>query len=256
MRADNYFSTNKDLTFYYEKVIDWQRLVPLFAEAEDAARPSETAGSWREVLGVAGDYIGRQSASRAAEVDRLGTPHSGDIKVSPPMADNLRGLAELGLIGLGIPREYGGEGMPFVVHSAVFEMLARADAATMVQYAFYSSPAAMILRFGSDAQKQRWVPQLATGEIIGWVAMTEPEAGSDVGKISTTATRHADGSWRVNGRKQFISSGNGDVGVLLARAVPGSKGLDGLALFVVPRCIKGADNFEVERAEAKVCING
>src|SRR5438093_1902422 len=165
MRADNYFSTNKDRTFYYEKVIDWQRLVPLFADADDAVRPSETAGSWRDVLGVAGDYIGRQISARAAEVDRLGTPHTGDIKVSPPMADNLRGLAELGLIGLGIPREYGGEGMPFVVHSAVFEMLARADAATMVQYAFYSSPAAMILRFGSDAQKQRWVPQLAVGEI-------------------------------------------------------------------------------------------
>src|SRR5216683_1064170 len=256
MRAENYFSANKDLTFYYDKVIDWDRLVPLFAAAEDAARPSETAASWREVLGVAGDFVGRQISQRAAEVDRLGTPHSGDIKVSPPMAENLRGLAELGLVGLGIPREYGGEGMPFVVHSAIFEMLARADAATMVQYAFYSSPAAMILRFGSDAQKQRWVPQLAAGEIIGWVAMTEPEAGSDVGNIGTTATRQPDGSWRINGRKQFISSGNGDVGVLLARAVRGSKGLDGLALLVVPRCVEGAENFEVERAESKVCING
>src|ERR1700730_17627516 len=174
MRADNYFSTNKDLTFYYEKVIDWQRLVPLFAPAADAAQPAETASSWREVLGVAGDYIGRQISARAAEVDRLGTPHTGDIKVSPPMAENMRGLAEMGLIGLGIPREYGGEGMPFVVQSAVFEMLARADASTMVQYAFYSSPAAMILRFGSDTQKQQWVPRLASGEIIGWVAMTEP----------------------------------------------------------------------------------
>jgi alkylation response protein AidB-like acyl-CoA dehydrogenase len=256
MRADNYFSANKDLTFYYEKVIDWERLVPLFAADEDASRAGETAGSWRDVLGVAGDFIGRQISARAAEVDRLGTPHTGEIKVSPPMADNLRGLAELGLIGLGIPREYGGEGMPFVVNSAVFEMLARADAATMVQYAFYSSPAAMILRFGSDAQKEYWVPRLAKGEIIGWVAMTEPEAGSDVGNVSTTATRQADGSWRINGRKQFISSGNGDVGVLLARAVPGSRGLYGLALFVVPRCVEGAENFEVERAESKVCING
>jgi alkylation response protein AidB-like acyl-CoA dehydrogenase len=151
--------------------------------------------------------------------------------------------------------------MPFVVASAVFEMLARADPATMVQYAFYTSPAAMIMRFGSDRQKQRWVPQLAHGEIIGWVAMTEPEAGSDVGNVSTTATRQADGTWRINGRKQFISSGNGAVGVLLARAVPGSKGLDGLAMFVVPRCVPHPEhgereNFEVERAEEKVCING
>src|SRR4030088_3226446 len=124
MRADNYFSANKDLTFYYEKVIDWERLVPLFAADEDASRAGETAGSWRDVLGVAGDFIGRQISARAAEVDRLGTSHTGDIKVSPPMADNLRGLADMGLIGLGIPREYGGEGMPFVVQSALFEMLA------------------------------------------------------------------------------------------------------------------------------------
>ncbi len=261
MRAENYFSANKDLTFYYDKVIDWDRLVPLFAAAEDAARPSETAASWREVLGVAGDFVGRQISQRAAEVDRLGTPHSGDIKVSPPMAENLRGLAEMGVMGLGIPRAYGGEGMPFAVQSAVFEMLARADASTMVQYAFYSSPAAMILRFGSDAQKERWVPRLARGEMIGWVAMTEPEAGSDVGNLSTAATRQPDGTWRIDGRKQFISSGNGEVGVLLARAVPGSKGLKGLAMFVVPRCVPDADlgerqNFEIERAEEKVCING
>ena len=261
MRTDNYFDTNRDLTFYYEKVIDWDRLVPLYAEPDDAMRPAETAASWREALSVAGDYIGHQVSARAVEVDRLGTPHKGDIKVSPPMAENLRGLADLGLIGLGVPREYGGEGMPFVVHSAVLEMLARADAATMVQYAFYMSPAAMILRFGSDAQKQRWVPRLARGEIIGWVAMTEPEAGSDVGNIGTTATRQPDGTWRINGRKQFISSGNGEVGVLLARAVPRSTGLDGLALFLVPRCVPDAvqgerQNFAVERAEDKVCING
>src|SRR5437870_120789 len=261
MRTDNYFDTNRDLTFYYDTIIDWDRLVPLYAEPDDAERPVETARSWREVLSVAGDYVGRQVSARAAEVDRLGTPHKGEIKVSPPMAENLRGLADLGLIGLGVPREYGGEGMPFVVHSAVLEMLARADAATMVQYAFYMSPAAMILRFGSDAQKQRWVPRLGRGEIIGWVAMTEPEAGSDVGNIGTTATRQPDGTWRINGRKQFISSGNGEVGVLLARAVPRSTGLDGLALFLVPRCVPDAvqgerQNFAVERAEDKVCING
>jgi alkylation response protein AidB-like acyl-CoA dehydrogenase len=177
------------------------------------------------------------------------------------MAENLHGLAELGVIGLGVPREYGGEGMPFVVQAAIFEMLSRADAATMVQYAFYTSPAAMILRFGSDAQKQRWVPRLASGELIGWVAMTEPEAGSDVGNVSTSATRQPDGTWRINGRKQFISSGNGQVGVLLARAQPGSKGLQGLSLFIVPRCVPDAnlgerENFSVERAEDKVCING
>jgi alkylation response protein AidB-like acyl-CoA dehydrogenase len=261
MKSENYYAANRDLTFYYERVIDWDRLVPLFADGDGAARPNETSGSWREVLAVAGEYIGKEVAARSTEVDRLGTPHKGDIKVSPPMAENLRGLAELGLIGLGVPREYGGEGMPFVVHSALFEMLARADASTMVQYAFYTSPAAMILRFGTDSQKRQWVPRLARGEMIGWVAMTEPEAGSDVGNVSTTATPQPDGTWRLTGRKQFISSGNGAIGIVLARAVPGSRGLDGLGLFLVPRCIPDAElgekeNFAIERAEEKVCING
>src|SRR5438105_9860688 len=107
MRAENYFSANRDLSFYYDKVIDWDRLVPLFAPADEAALPLQTASSWRDVLDVAGDYAGRQISARAAEVDRLGTPHTGDIKVSPPMAENLRGLAAMGLVGLGIPREYG-----------------------------------------------------------------------------------------------------------------------------------------------------
>ncbi len=261
MRTENYYSANRDLAFYYEKAIDWDRLVPLFADPADSAAPGETASTWREVLALAGEYVGKEVAGRAAEVDRLGTPHTGDITVSPPMAANMAGLAALGLVGLGLPREYGGEGLPFVVHAAVFEALARADSAAMVQYAFYTSPAAMIARFGSDQQRRQWVPRLARGEIIGWVAMTEPEAGSDVGNLSTTATCRPDGTWRISGRKQFISSGNGAVGLVLARAVPGSRGLNGLGLFIVPRCLPDAaggerDNYAVERAEDKVCITG
>jgi alkylation response protein AidB-like acyl-CoA dehydrogenase len=261
MKIDNYFSANRDLSFYYEKVIDWNRLVPLFAAPPEADAPAETAATWRAILDMAGEYVGREVAVRAAEVDRLGVPHAGDITVSPPMTEDLAGLARLGLIGLGLPREYGGEGLPFVIHAGVFEPLARADSAAMVQYAFYTSPAAMIVRFGADAQRERWVPRLARGEVIGWVAMTEPEAGSDVGNISTRAERQPDGSWRINGRKQFISSGNGQVGIVLARAIAGSKGLDGLALFVVPRCVPDdlggeRENYAIERAEDKLCITG
>jgi hypothetical protein len=86
MRNENYYLANSDLTFYYEHVIDWQRLVPFYAEAADAERPDETASTWRDVLAMAGDYVGKEISSRAAEVDRLGTPHKGEIKVSPPMA--------------------------------------------------------------------------------------------------------------------------------------------------------------------------
>jgi alkylation response protein AidB-like acyl-CoA dehydrogenase len=256
MRPHNYYAANPDLRFYFEDVIDWQRLVPLYTDQPNVVE------SWREILKVAGEYIGQHIAARAAEVDQIGTiQRDANIAVSLPMAENLRGLADLGLMGLSVPSEYGGVGAPFVVSGAVFEMLARADSSTMMQYAFCVGPAAMILRFGSDEQKRRWLPELASGHSSGWVAMTEPQAGSDIGNISTTATRQADGTWRINGRKQFISSGNGKVGVLLARAVADSEGLDGLALFVVPRCVPDPDfgeveNFRVLRAEAKVGLNG
>ncbi|GAC1315163.1 MAG: hypothetical protein NVSMB2_06020 [Chloroflexota bacterium] len=265
MPGDNVFNVyngNPDLRFYFEQVIDWDRMAPLYADADAATSAAATAAAWRDVLDVAGDYIGREVAPRASEVDRIGTAHTGsDIALSEPMVKSLSGLAQLGLIGLALPRAYGGDGMPFTTQAAVLEMLARADAATMVEYAFYSSPAAMIVRVGSDAQKERWVSRLARGEVIGWVAMTEPEAGSDVGNISTRATQAPDGSWRISGRKQFISSGIGEVGVVLARAVPGSRGLDGLALFLVPKCVPDGDdgerpNYDIERAEHKVCING
>jgi len=252
----NYYTSNRDLRFYYEDVIDWERLAPFYTDEPDAAP------SWREILNVAGEYIGLHVAARAPEIDRLGTPQRGtDIQVSMPMAENLRGLADLGLMGLSVPPEYGGIDAPFVISGAVFEMLARADASTMMEYAFCVAPAMMILRFGSDEQKRRWVPELASGHLTGWVAMTEPEAGSDIGNISTAATRQADGTWRITGRKQFITNGNGKLGVLLARAIPDSEGLDGLGLFIVPRCVPDADfaeieNFRVLRAEAKVGLNG
>src|SRR5207248_809056 len=111
---------------------------------------------------------------------------------------------------------------------------------------------AMILRFGTDDQKRRWVPRLVRGDIKGAVAMTEPQAGSDVGNLQTIA-RQDGGTWRLTGRKQFISAGNGEFVIVLARAVPDSRGLDGLALFVVER---EGDNYVVERAEHKFPIRG
>lgn len=133
MRLDNYYASNHDLRLYYEEVIDWQRLAPLYTDVPDSA------ASWREVLNVAGDYIGNHIAARAGEVDRLGTPQRGsEIQVSMPMAENLRGLADLGLMGLSVPPEYGGIGAPFVISGAVFEMLARADASTMSNMRFAS----------------------------------------------------------------------------------------------------------------------
>ena len=207
----NYFLENEDLVTTFDRVVRWDEIVPL-SEGPDA-NVADTVSTWREVLSVAGEYIGSEVAKRARQVDELGVIRdNGRVSLSAPLQQNLKGLAELGLVGLSFPKEYGGSGLPFTVTAFVIEMLARACASTMIQNGIaYTAPAAMIYRDGSEEQKERYLPALARGEISGAVAMTEPEAGSDVGNLSTTAT-FRDGCWFLDGRKQFISAGNGDFG--------------------------------------------
>ena len=248
----NYFLDNPDLVETFDSIVDWGRLVPV--TQGQSADVKDTVATWREMLAVAGEYIGTEIAGRAKQVDEIGVIRDGGrVETSEPMKQNLRGLADLGFVGLSLPESYEGSGLPQTVNSFGVEMIARACAATMVEFGIgYTEPAAMILRFGTDEQKRRWVPAVVRGERKGAVAMTEPQAGSDVGNLATTARRDGDG-WRLTGRKQFISAGNGDFVIVLARAAEGSTGLDGLALFIVPR---DGENYLVERAEHKFPIRG
>jgi len=251
----NYFLENPDLLTTFDRLVRWDEIVPL-SEGKDAD-VADTVSTWREVLSVAGEYIGTEVAKRARQVDELGViRENGKVSISAPLQENIKGLAELGLIGLSFPKEHGGSGLPFTVTAFVIEMLARACASTMIQNGIaYTAPAAMIFRDGNDEQKERYLPALARGEISGAVAMTEPEAGSDVGNLSTTATQR-DGCWFIDGRKQFISAGNGDFVIVLARSAQGSKGLEGLSLFVADRWVEERENYKVERAEHKFTIRG
>src|SRR5579884_2072677 len=239
MKQENFFTANDDLVFTFDHAVDWDRLVPLVEDSfRDAQGPQNTAEAvdlYREALTLIGDYAGSEIAGRAREVDRAGAwHHDGPIGVPEPLQKNLDGLTELGVTGLAIPRRYGGENFPFTVNSMALEMIARACPSTMVQYAFFLSPALMLLRFAPEELKHAWVPRLASGEISGSVAMTEPQAGSDVGRVATTA-HQVDGEWRVTGRKQFITNGCGEICILLARSEEGSSGLNGLSLFLVER---------------------
>ena len=248
----NYFNENPDLVLTFDKVVDWQRVVPLVCGPE--ANVADTVATWRELLSVAGEYIGTEIAGRAKQVDEIGVIRDGGrVATSEPMNENLRGLADLGFVGLALPEEHGGSGLPIVHNSLGVAMIARACAATMVEFGIgYAEPAAMIVRFGTEEQKRRWVPGVLRGATKGAVAMTEPQAGSDVGNVQTSARQEGD-HWCLVGRKQFISAGNGDFVIVLARSQAGSSGLDGLSLFIVPR---EGDNYVVERAEHKFPIRG
>ncbi len=112
----NYFNENPDLVLTFDKVVDWQRVVPLVCGPE--ANVADTVATWRELLSVAGEYIGTEIAGRAKQVDEIGVIRDGGrVATSEPMNENLRGLADLGFVGLALPEAHGGSGLPIVLNS-------------------------------------------------------------------------------------------------------------------------------------------
>jgi alkylation response protein AidB-like acyl-CoA dehydrogenase len=256
----NLYSDNADLQHHVKRGIRWDRFVPLWEDGfrhEDGPRSLEEARELYDAsLTEAGEYAAREIAPRAREIDAEGVSFvDGEVVQPAGLTKNIAGLRQLGVMGMNLPREVGGFNFPFTVGAQFLEVLSRACTNTMLLYAFYQGPAVMLLRFGTKDQIARWVPRLASGEISGSVAMTEPDAGSDVGAVSMTATPDGD-AWRLTGRKQFITNGCGDVCIALARSEPGSKGLEGLSLFVAPRVEADRANYAVARPEKKFVIRG
>ena len=160
-------------------------------------------------------------------------------------------LAELGLMGVCVPDEYGGAGADFPSYVLVLEELSRGDAGVGVTVAVHTSAVTLpLLRFGTDEQRSRFVPPLARGDAIGAFALTEAEAGSDAAALRTSATRE-DGGWRIAGAKQFISTAEAaGTFLLFARTDPGTPGARGISAFVLD-----ADHVRVTGREEKLGLN-
>src|SRR5207344_2737773 len=160
-------------------------------------------------------------------------------------------LAELGLMGVCIPPEYGGAGADFLSYILVLEELSRADAGVGVTVAVHTSAVTLpILAFGTDEQRSRFVPPLARGEAVGAFALTEPEAGSDAGSLRTAAVEDGDG-WSITGAKQWITNGAfGGTVLLFARTDQSTPGAAGVSAFVLD-----GDQVQVTREEEKLGLN-
>lgn len=151
-------------------------------------------------------------------------------------------LAESGFLGMLIPEEYGGLGFELETYLTVLEELAWGDAAVALSVAIHNGPVVdLLLRHGSDAQESEWLPRMASGEVLGAFALSEPESGSDPSSVSTTATRAGDG-WRLDGEKRWVTNGaRAGVVALFARTSD-----DGLGLFLVS---PETDGYEVGESE-------
>jgi alkylation response protein AidB-like acyl-CoA dehydrogenase len=160
-------------------------------------------------------------------------------------------LAELGLMGVCVPEEYGGAGADFLSYVLVLEELSRADAGVGVTVAVHTSATTLpILAFGSDEQKSRFVPPLARGEQIGAFALTESGSGSDAGSLRTTAELDGDG-WTITGSKQWITNGSrAGTFVLFARTDPSTSGPRGISCFILD-----AEHVRAVREEEKLGLN-
>src|SRR5581483_10020482 len=162
-------------------------------------------------------------------------------------------LGELGLMGVCVPEEYGGAGADFLSYILVLEELSRADAGVGVTVAVHTSAATLpILAFGTEEQRNRFVPPLARGETIGAFALTEPDSGSDAGSLRTTATPTPDGDgWLLSGVKQWCTNGSyAGTFLLFARTNQTTAGARGVSAFLLDR-----SHVEVTREEEKLGLN-
>jgi len=159
------------------------------------------------------------------------------------------GLAALGAYGICVPEEYGGAGLDYLTLALVLEEIAAGDGGTSTAISVTNCPVnAILMRYGNDAQKQKWLTRLAQGEMLGVFCLTEPHVGSDASGLKTTAKREGD-AYVINGVKQFITSGkNGHLSVVIAVTDKGA-GKKGMSAFLVPTDTPG---YIVSRLEEKI----
>ncbi|HEU5405225.1 MAG TPA: acyl-CoA dehydrogenase family protein [Gaiellaceae bacterium] len=201
----------------------------------------ELSPEQKEIQALTRDFVQAEIAPHAAEWDR-------DHRFPRELFAQ---LAELGLMGVCVPEEYGGAGADFLAYVLVLEELSRGDAGVGVTVAVHTSAVTLpLLRFGTDEQRTRFVPSLARGEHLGAFALTEAEAGSDAGALRTRAEPDGDG-WRITGAKQWITNGrHAGTFLLFARTDADAAGARGVSAFILD-----AADVQITRDEEKLGLN-
>ena len=209
--------------------------------------------SYEKILTLAGEISGNIIAENAQSVDAEGS-HIDDGRVDYASGTklNLEATKSAGLMGVTIPRRYNGLNIPTVPFVMIGEMIARADAGFYNVWGLQDC-AETIYEFGSEEQRQEFLPRVCSGETMA-MALTEPDAGSDLQSVMLKATYDVtDDTWRLNGVKRFITNGDAEISLVLARTEEGTRDGRGLSMFIYDKRDGG---MTVRRIEHKMGING
>ncbi len=283
----SFFKDNDDLLFYFDKGIDWAKLTELtelgFKSKGGFGTADEAVQFYRQVAEMMGEFVASEVAPHAAEIDREGVDFKNGEAVFPPrLASIFEQIKGLELHGMCLPRELGGLNAPLMLYLINSELLARADVSVMAHHGFHGGMAMAMLIFSiqegttvidpstleiKETRFRDYISEIATGAAWGCMDITEPDAGSDMGKLRAKGEQDANGNWFVTGQKIFITSGHGKYHFVIARteeaADPNDSfaGLKGLSMFLVPTYEENADGsrkriVSLDRIEEKLGHHG
>jgi len=209
--------------------------------------------SYEKVLEIVGEICGDIIAPNAESVDHEGpSVKDGRVTYAAGTKQNLDAVVKAGLMGVAMPRRYNGLNFPIVPYIMAADLVSRADAGFENLWGLQDC-AETLYEFGNEEQRQKYIPRICAGETMS-MDLTEPDAGSDLQSVMLKATySEKDGCWYLNGVKRFITNGDSDIHLVLARSEDGTKDGRGLSMFIYDKKNGGVD---VRRIENKMGIKG
>lgn len=255
----NFYNDNPDLKHHLHHPL-MEKIVALKErDYTDAAKYdyapvdfADAMDNYERVLEIVGEICGGVIADNAENVDHEGpTVADGRVIYASGTQANLEACRKAGLMGMAMPRRYGGLNFPITPYIMAADIVSRADTGFENLWGLQDC-AETLYEFGNEDQKSRFIPRICQGETMS-MDLTEPDAGSDLQSVMLKATEQPDGTWLLNGVKRFITNGDSDIHLVLARSEDGTKDGRGLSMFIYDKRDGGVN---VRRIENKMGIKG
>ena len=255
----NYYTDHPEIEFHLDHPL-MKRVVELkekgYADKDQFADApvcyEDAIENYKRVLDITGDVAANIIEPNSESVDLEG-PHlvDGRMVYASKTVENIDATCKAGLWGVSMPRKYGGLNLPNVVFSMLSEVISAADAGFQNIWSLQSC-IDTLYEFGSEEQRQKYIPRVCEGASMS-MDLTEPDAGSDLQRVMLKATQDEDGTWRLNGVKRFITNGDSDIHLVLARSEEGTHDGRGLSMFIYD---KQSGGVTVRHIEHKLGIHG